>query len=703
MDVLTITAAVVGILGFIYFITFGQKSIPEWWRERNAKKRGSKEQNQLELLAPAAPRTIPHNLPHRSDFVGREKEKRQVHEALRSRSYIIMIDGIGGIGKTSLALEVLHECLAASQNSKSPPDEIHRFNAFIWTSAKDRELTINDMLDTIARTHEYPALTQLPLADKQHEIIKRLQEKASLLIVDNFETVTDDAVSQFIQHLPEPSKCLVTSRTQNLRQAHVVSLRGMEKEEALLLIKNEGSRLNLGLDSLTSNETNFHRFYEATGGAPLAIKWSIGQIKQRGQSIDSVLNSLHGARGDIFEFIFDRAWSLLSDTSKRILLIMPVFASSASKTAIEAASDVRGWDLDEGLGQLVELWLLEASEKLDESKRRYSLHPLTRAFAQNRLTERPRLEHDARIRLAEFFENFAKAAGGDKWVWERYDEIEDEKDNIFSLIAWCFKNEEALLGMKLTKSVTFFMGVRGYLHESFLFGRKAVEAARQEDKNDDLAWLLVYGIGWREINGGGLERGAALIKEGLKIYEDLKDSRHISAALRHLGRAFRHKRDFDSARQCFEKGMALAKSFSDELAIASIKRELSMTAADEGNLIEAKEGLESISTTLRDHNELALPGTLGNLAEVNRKLGRYDIAFMIGSEGLELAKKMKKRETIAWISRTLAYTEVARGNYESSLSFAKQAFEFYERSGLFHKQIEKMKMLIIDLQEKLTH
>jgi hypothetical protein len=44
---------------------------------------------------------------------------------------------------------------------------------------------------------------------------------------------------------------------------------------------------------------------------------------------------------------------------------MPVFAASASKTAIEAASDIHKWELDEGLGQLVELWLWEASEKLD--------------------------------------------------------------------------------------------------------------------------------------------------------------------------------------------------------------------------------------------------------------------------------------------------------------------------------------------------
>lgn len=581
-----ISAAIAGILSFLYLILVGQKSIPEWWRDRKTAKGPANNQNASPNLLPS--NLVQHNLPHRGDFIGREKEKKQVHEALRSRSFIITIDGIGGIGKTSLALEILHECLAASQNSPSAQHEAQKFEAFIWTSARDRELTINDVLDTIARTLEYPFITQLTPEEKRHEISKRLQEKSCLLIVDNFETITDDAVHDFVLNLPEPSKCLITSRVQSLRQARAVSLRGLAKAEALRLIKNEGVRLGLDLEALVADDRNFHRLYEATGGAPLAIRWAIGQIKQRGQSVDGVLNSLHEAHGDIFEFIFKRAWSLLSDSAKRILLVMPVFAASASKSAIEAASDIHKWELDEGLGQLVELWLLEASEKLDESKRRYGLHPLTRFFAHSNLLQYSKLEHQARVRLAEFYEGFAKAAGGDKWAWERYDEIEEEKDNIFVLIEWCFENREENLGMKLTKSVIFFMSIRGYYHESLIFGRKAVDVVREKGSENDLAWLLVHGIGWREINGGNLEKGEALIREGLKIYEIFNNLQGVKAALHNLGLALRYKSDFDGARQNYERGMALAKSLGNVLAIADFKRGLSELAASEGKLTEAK-------------------------------------------------------------------------------------------------------------------
>jgi len=558
------------------------------------------------------------------------------------------------------------------------------------------------VLDTIARTIDYPFITQLSPEEKRHEVAKRLQQQPCLLIVDNFETVMDGELHQFVLSLPEPSKCLITSRVQSLRQARAVSLRGMAKEEALLLIKNEGIRLGLNLETLTENEDNFRRFYEAIGGAPLATRWAIGQIKQRGQSIEGVLNSLHGAHGDIFEFIFQRAWSLLFEPAKTVLTIMPVFAASASKAAIEAASDVRHWELDEALGQLVELWLLEASEQLDEAKRRYQLHPLTRAYAQGKLSQAPDLDRQASVRLAEFFENFAKEHGGDQWSWERYDEIEEEKDNIFELIEWCFGNGEKVTGMRLTKSITFFMSWRGYLNELSSFGKKAIEAAREYNQIEYLAWLLIYGKGWLETTGGNLDIGEKFIREGLRIYEKLKIRQGIIDALLYLGRALRFKGEFDEARKCYQNGIALLKSLSDELNKIHFQKEIALLAAFEGKLMEAKTGLESIIPAFREYDESALASTLGHQAKINYQLGHYHTALTIGNEGLELAKRMNDKYTIASISLILANTSAVDGNYLSALTFAQQALEFYERSGIYPERIEELKTLIHQLQEKLT-
>jgi tetratricopeptide (TPR) repeat protein len=358
--------------------------------------------------------------------------------------------------------------------------------------------------------------------------------------------------------------------------------------------------------------------------------------------------------------------------------------------------------LDEGLGQLVELWLLEASEKLDESKRRYSLHPLTRFFAQHRLNENSELERQIKAKLGEFFKNFATEATGDKYSLEGYDQIEEEKDNIFSLIDWCFKNQEMILGIKLTKSVTFFMSLRGYPYESWVLGQKALDAARKLDNTDDLAWLLVKGIGWREINGGDLEKGEAMIREGLSIYEASNDFSGMITALHNLSRVLRNKGDFSAARRYSEQGFALSENLANKSASALFKRELAMVDAAQGKLLDAKSGLESILPFQRENDTITSITTMAFLADINFQLELYDDAYKIGIDSFELANKLKKREIVAWISRTLAHLEAARGNYQAALSLANNFLEFYNRPKHFSKRINEMKALIKELQQKLT-
>jgi tetratricopeptide (TPR) repeat protein len=246
------------------------------------------------------------------------------------------------------------------------------------------------------------------------------------------------------------------------------------------------------------------------------------------------------------------------------------------------------------------------------------------------------------------------------------------------------------------------MSTRGYYYDGKIFGNLAVEFAQQRKKIIDLAWLLVHGIGWIDIHSGNLTKAEARIREGLKLYKSLKNSEGVRDALHNLGLVLRYKGDFNAARIHYEKGMAMSKSIPDDLGIAMFKRGLSILDSSEGRLSEAKKELESILPILRAKDELSLAGTLANLADVNCKLKDYETAVELGLEGLKLAKKMKKRFTFAWISRILAKTETERGNSQSAISFAKQALEYYEKSGFFYKEAEEVKSLIKELQEKLA-
>lgn len=72
---------------------------------------------------------IQHNLPQPDygEFVGREEELALIMKLLRpyphSRHHLLVIDGVGGVGKSTLALEIAHRCLQVSMHT-SIPDEV---------------------------------------------------------------------------------------------------------------------------------------------------------------------------------------------------------------------------------------------------------------------------------------------------------------------------------------------------------------------------------------------------------------------------------------------------------------------------------------------------------------------------------------------------------------------------------------------------
>lgn len=116
------------------------------------------------VVTPTA--TVPingSNLPRRysrSRFVGRRKEIQKIMDALASDDWILTIDSMGGVGKTTLALEVAHRCKeGCAENPYIPP-----FTGYIWTSAERRpdfclDRVIKEILDVLCPLDEVLHLT----------------------------------------------------------------------------------------------------------------------------------------------------------------------------------------------------------------------------------------------------------------------------------------------------------------------------------------------------------------------------------------------------------------------------------------------------------------------------------------------------------------------------------------------------------------
>jgi hypothetical protein len=291
-----------------------------------------------------SPPKVYHNLPQPDfgTFIGREEELAQVHRILRpyphSQHALVAIDGVGGIGKSALALAVAHRYLRDYDHLS--PEE--RFEAIVWTSAQPTVLTadgiapclrvtrtLGDIYTTISVTLEREDVTRAR-PEEQNELVRRaLTRKRTLLVVDNLEAVDDERVSSFLRDLPVPTKSVVTTR-HRIDAAYSVHLTGMPKDDVLALIAQETAK-----KGVTLGEDEAEELWNRTGGVPLAIVWSVAQMGF-GSGVEDVLPRLRQPTEDIPRFCFERAIEHIRGTdAHKLLVALALFATSASREALD--------------------------------------------------------------------------------------------------------------------------------------------------------------------------------------------------------------------------------------------------------------------------------------------------------------------------------------------------------------------------------
>ena len=686
-------------------------------------------------------RRIQSNLPPKPPiFVGRKVEIARCMEALEpeERGWGVIIDGIGGIGKTALALEVAHRCM-----------EKGRFDIYIWVTAKTSVLTpqgirqetmaatsLDAFLDEIARRlgeRDIPRMGDT--LEKQKAVLDALRGRKALLVLDNIETLIAEereALSAFLRRLPSDCKAIITSRRRTGESALIIRLNGLSFKESSQLMDEVGQRYPRVAKQLErAGESGRRELHELTGGNPLALHWALGLIAERDYTFGQVLERLKDAGwgAELFAFLFREATQGLSPTARKVLSALAYFHTPASLTELAQVTELHHSQVETSLTDLVALSLVN---QVGEDEPRYGLHPLTRTYVRAALGEttageqvvaslaQVELDAGAGFKVARYWLDYAQRYGGwGKDAYKTFDLLEKAWPSLENVARWLAeqagvltegdisasgrKSEDvttaAQMLIDMRNALSQFLWFRGFWDEHIHLGIWSYRAARLLGRWRDAGWGA-YRAAWIYYSRGQTEEASAWADRCAEAFERGGSRRDRASAIRLRGVIAEQKGDLDEAERLYKQALAEYRSLGEEKGVSIVlndlggiyRRRKDYDAAEKAY----REALE-IGRKIGDKEGIAI--LLGNLASLALDRSRWAKAKEMAEEALELAREVGRRDLIASDLHTIARALEEMGQYEEALPLAEEALNIQER--LRHRDVEETRALVERLRRKV--
>ncbi len=471
------------------------------------------------------------NLPTQlSSFVGRAPEQAAIIDLL-DEARMVSITGVGGVGKTRLALQV------ALVMQPAVPDGAW----FCELAAAPDEAALEQVVARAVEASPRPGLSLL------RSIIEFLRGRRALIVFDNCEHLIDEAgrLAESILRECPGVRILVTSREGlGVAGERVWPLRSLSIPEsgaapdvtlqsaAVQLFVDRARAVRSGFVLDAGNTVAVADVCRRLDGIPLAIELAAARVVAMNPGeisalLDERFRLLTGGRRSGVErhqtlrAAVDWSYSLLSTTERTVFDRLGVFAGPfdlVAATNVVTGDGVENWDVVDAIGSLVAKSMLTSDDAIDGSTR-YQLLETMRQYAHDRLDERGESE-GRRRRHAEYYAGTAEDAGRglrgpDELFWRS--QVAADLDNIRAAVTWSLDSAAKADHELALRIVAAFAGEANTSASSFgvgLWAERALDAARATTK-PELRADVVGAVAWSVFVRGDIDRARAFALEAL--------------------------------------------------------------------------------------------------------------------------------------------------------------------------------------------
>ncbi|GJF30364.1 hypothetical protein KNE206_30640 [Kitasatospora sp. NE20-6] len=610
--------------------------------------------------------------------------------------------GMGGMGKTTLALATAHAALKSGL-----------FTGVLFLDLRgydDTPTGAAQALDTALRDLGVEAERIPPEADQRAALYRaqlaartRAGERV-LLLADNASTT--DQVRQLIPPGDGPHRMLVTSRD-NLAPdlgARLIDLDIFTSEQSVTLM-DTALRITQPKDGrIADDPASAARIAELCGHLPLALRIATAQLgrnlkpAQLAQDLEDLAERL-----DVLEGRNAAVRTVLASSYRRLVpthaeLFRMLAVNPGPDVSTETAVAFTGIGKPRDVGRRLEALADASLIRQDPNTGRWRMHDLVRAYAAEQADLNPQHSGLALTRLLTHYTRTARAAAlhlnpdmhGDK---KRFPDrnaamawFDAERANLVTAVHTAHATGRHEVTVNLAAALGDYLRSRRYLQDDLAVATLAHETATSlGDRHSE-------GVAWGNL-GNALQElrrfddALNAHQSALDIYRDLGDRHREGTAWNNLGNALQELRRFDEALNAHQHALDIHHSLGDRHREGMAWNNLGTALQELRRFDEALDAHQCDLDICRDLGDRHGEGTAwNNLGNALRELRRFDDALNAHQSALDIHQGLgdRYREGTVWNSLGLALRELRR--FDDALTAHQSALDIHQGLGDRHNE-----------------
>lgn len=642
-------------------------------------------------------------------FIGRTEELDQLQLLTRS-ARLVTLTGVGGVGKTRLALEAARRRGADTADGAAFTD----LAAVVEPSAVAR---------TVARAVGVREHSESDL----EQLTNHLRAREMVLVLDNCEHVLQaagDVAAAILSECPEVA-IVATSRAPLGLPGEVdfavaplplprqgASDTELLDSDAIRLLMDRARAVRGARRAVTDPRADVGglaladaaRICRDLDGIPLAIELAAARAKaltlaEIARRLDDRFRFLvswrrvASSRHQTLRQTMDWSYELLGRREQSAFAALAVFIGGFD---LEAAADVcLDGDGDAALDAIERLvdasLVVPGAGRWSSSGTRYGMLETVRQYAAGRLGGTETVI-SVRDRHAAYFARLAARAepelsGSNQAEW--FGRLDAEHDNVLAALSHLAATEGAgERALEMTVALTRFWYVRGYLAEASDRLRRALDAA--PDAPVGLRRRALTASASVALLRGDYPTATALAEASLAAARTTGEERLVANGLSNLGAIVLAAGDTERAHALLTAAVDLARSVGDTRILALALNNLADHALTIADYERAEPLFNESLTLLRERGDVAnLARSLFNLGAVALRSGRLDDAEERLRDSLTHGIAADDKEDLCWCFLGLAGLAAARSQPERAARLLGAAVALLQQIGGAFKPFER--------------